>query len=178
MEQIFTKLCSIAENSEADQSRKSRRQMQKARIEEKLRREKEEAQRLEMIQEKIEREKNRVQVFSENYKKALKKENREFDKLSIKRNTTKAKEKEVKLDETEKESRKNPKTSGLCDELSTPSRDLKKFDANVRARELFAALDYDKNGLITETEFIKGCTSDEVFVKLLDDFSGDFIWGY
>ena len=46
-----------------------------------------------------------------------------------------------------------------------------------RARELFDALDDDGNGVLTEDEFIEGCLTDEAFVKLLDDFDGDFIWG-
>ena len=68
--------------------------------------------------------------------------------------------------------------SNIAEELSNPARDLRRFDPSRRSQELFAALDYDKNGFITEAEFIKGCSSDEVFVKLLTDFSGDFIWGY
>ena len=45
-----------------------------------------------------------------------------------------------------------------------------------RARELFAALDEDGSGSLTEDEFIDGCMTDEAFVQLLRDFNGDFIW--
>ena len=45
-----------------------------------------------------------------------------------------------------------------------------------RARELFAALDEDGSGSLTEDEFISGCMTDEAFVQLLQDFNGDFIW--
>ena len=68
--------------------------------------------------------------------------------------------------------------SMIADELSDPARDCKKFDQSKRARELFNALDDDGNGVLTEDEFITGCMSDEAFVKVLDEFSSDFIWGY
>lgn len=68
--------------------------------------------------------------------------------------------------------------SMIADELSDPARDCKKFDQSKRARELFNALDDDGNGVLTEDEFITGCMSDEAFVKVLDEFSADFIWGY
>ena len=54
----------------------------------------------------------------------------------------------------------------------------RKFDPSKRARELFNALDDDGNGFLTEDEFVSGCMSDTAFVKVLDDFSADFIFGY
>ena len=68
--------------------------------------------------------------------------------------------------------------SMIADELSDPARDCRKFDPSKRARELFNALDDDGNGFLTEDEFVTGCMSDEAFVKVLDDYSADFIWGY
>ena len=68
--------------------------------------------------------------------------------------------------------------SMIADELSDPARDCRKFDPSKRARELFNALDDDGNGFLTEDEFVSGCMSDEAFVKVLDDYSADFIWGY
>ena len=75
MEQIFTKLCTIAENTEKDQSRKSRREAQRARIEEKKLREKQEALEIKRLQLKQENEKNKVKVFSQNYKRVVKEKN-------------------------------------------------------------------------------------------------------
>ena len=63
-------------------------------------------------------------------------------------------------------------------ELSDPVRDYKKFDYKKRAHELFNALDEDGSGGITESEYVKGCKSDQYFVKLLTELSQDFIWGY
>ena len=63
-------------------------------------------------------------------------------------------------------------------ELSNPVRDYKKFDYRKRAHELFTALDEDGSGGITESEYVKGCKSDQYFVKLLTELSQDFIWGY
>ena len=40
-------------------------------------------------------------------------------------------------------------------ELSDPVRDYRKFDYKKRAHELFAALDEDKSGYITEDEYIR-----------------------
>ena len=82
----------------------------------------------------------------------------------------------------EKESDENKEKvsimSMIADELSDPARDCRKFDPSKRARELFNALDDDGNGFLTEDEFVSGCMSDEAFVKVLDDYSADFIWGY
>ena len=87
--------------------------------------------------------------------------------------------------ETEKKEEENPEDnekvaimSMIADELSDPARDCRKFDPSKRARELFNALDEDGNGSLTEDEFVTGCMSDEAFVQVLTDFSGDFIWGY
>ena len=61
----------------------------------------------------------------------------------------------------------------------TPScdRDCTRFDVQARADELFDALDEDGSGGIDEEEFIAGCMMDELFVKLLEEFTGDDIWG-
>ena len=177
MEQIFTKLCTIAENTEKDQSRKSRREAQRARIEEKKLREKQEALEIKRFQLKQENEKNKVKVFSQNYKRVVKEKNVfKTPARSVKKKISKSTEKEKVESGDIKEKVLN--VSSIAEELSNPSRDYRKFDPNKRAHELFAALDFDNNGYISENEFIKGCTSDETFVKLLTEFSGDFIWGY
>ena len=66
----------------------------------------------------------------------------------------------------------------LCSFLmKDPDRDCSNFDPLQRAQELFEALDVDGDGTVTEDEFVNGCLKDEVFVMLLDKFSGDNIWG-
>ena len=175
MEQIFTKLCTIAECSEKDQSRKSRRAAQQARIKAKKEKEKQDALEIKRFLQKQGNEKNKVKVFSQNFKRVVKdKDMPKSETKLIKKKNPKEKEKEESEDLKEKISN----ISTIAEELSNPSRDCRKFDPNKRALEIFAALDSDSNGFISETEFIKGCTSDEIFVKLLMEFSGDFIWGY
>ena len=175
MEQIFTKLCTIADNTEKDQSKKIRREAQRARIEEKKLREKQEALEIKRLQQLHERQKNKVEVFSQNYKRVVKE--KEFLPKTPARTGKKKMSKPAEKTKVEDENVKE-KVLNIAEELSNPARDFRRFDPSRRAQELFAALDYDKNGFITEYEFIKGCTSDEVFVKLLTEFSGDFIWGY
>ena len=38
-------------------------------------------------------------------------------------------------------------------------------------REIFHALDANNDGCITEDEFVKGCLSDETFIKVIDSVS-------
>ena len=177
MEQIFTKLCTIAECSEKDQSRKSRRAAQQARIKAKKEKEKQDALEIKRFLQKQENEKNKVKVFSQNFKRVVKERDmpKSQAKLTKKKNVN---PKEKEKEESEEIKAKISNISTIAEELSNPSRDCRKFDPNKRALEIFAALDSDSNGFISETEFIKGCTSDEIFVKLLMEFSGDFIWGY
>ena len=82
-------------------------------------------------------------------------------------------------------------------EVQQPGRDCKKFDPVKRSRfsfifydlvkrnrwlsiymemcctftffrEIFHALDANNDGCITEDEFVKGCLSDETFIKVID----------
>ena len=62
-------------------------------------------------------------------------------------------------------------------EARDPDRDCAQFDPVERARELFAALDVDGDGAVTEEEFVTGCLKDEVFVMMLERFSAADIWG-
>ena len=62
-------------------------------------------------------------------------------------------------------------------EARNPDRDCSHFDPAERARELFEALDVNGDGAVTEDEFIQGCMKDDVFVMMLEKFSGDNIWG-
>ena len=65
----------------------------------------------------------------------------------------------------------------LAWEMRDPDRDCSNFDPVERARELFEALDVDGDGVVTEEEFIRGCMRDDVFVLLLQKFSGEEVWG-
>ena len=72
-----------------------------------------------------------------------------------------------------------------------PERDCRKYNVKARAKEIFKALDVDKDGLVDEDEFIEGifdnhylfsilfpgCMLDEVFVGLLISFDGEKLWG-
>ena len=48
-----------------------------------------------------------------------------------------------------------------------PERDCRKYNIKARAREIFTALDVDKNGLVDEDEFIAGQFSSSIISKLL-----------
>ena len=71
-----------------------------------------------------------------------------------------------------------------------------KMTSSLFIREIFHALDANNDGCITEDEFVKGCLSDETFikvtfffrifnltihaihsVKVMDDLCLDFLWG-
>ena len=65
----------------------------------------------------------------------------------------------------------------LAWEAKDPDRDCSHFDPAERARELFEALDVNGDGAVSEEEFISGCLKDEVFVMMLEQFSGENIWG-
>lgn len=183
MELIFTKLCKICEGTEVDQSRKKRRELEALRIQERLKMEKKAA--LEAKRQKQEllngREK-KIILLSEKGKRI----NPDITGKKKKLGGGKKKGKPLVslIDDTgkDKESDENKEKvsimSMIADELSDPARDCRKFDPSKRARELFNALDDDGNGFLTEDEFVSGCMSDEAFVKVLDDYSADFIWGY
>ena len=80
-------------------------------------------------------------------------------------------------DDGESEDEKFKIVKAIVDEASQPARDCKKFDPVKRAKEIFIALDANQDGAVTETEFINGCLSDEVFVKVMDDLCLDSLWG-
>ena len=83
----------------------------------------------------------------------------------------------VGSEEDDSEDEKYKLVKAIVDEASQPSRDCKKFDPVKRAKEIFNALDANNDGVVTETEFINGCLSDEIFVKVMDDLCLDFLWG-
>ena len=48
-----------------------------------------------------------------------------------------------------------------------PERDCRKYNIKARAREIFTALDVDKNGLVDEDEFIAGQFSSSIITFIL-----------
>jgi len=182
MELIFTKLCKIAEGTEMDQTRKLRREQEAAKVRERIRLEKQQALELKKQHDLLlNGRQKKIQMLSQkgkrinqdpNKKKSLK------EKPKVKMNKS-AKEIDKKEEDEDPEDKEKVEVMSLiADELSDPARDCRKFDPSKRARELFNALDDDGNGSLTEDEFVSGCMSDEAFVKVLSEFSGDFIWGY
>lgn len=181
MEMIFTKLCKIAEGTEMDQTRKLRREQEAAKVQERIRLEKQQAQELKRQHDLLlNGRQKKITMLSQKCKRINQ------DPSKKKSSQVKPKAKITKIvKETEKKEEENPEDnekvaimSMIADELSDPARDCRKFDPSKRARELFNALDEDGNGSLTEDEFVTGCMSDEAFVQVLTDFSGDFIWGY
>jgi Ca2+-binding EF-hand superfamily protein len=51
------------------------------------------------------------------------------------------------------------------------------FDPKQSAREIFKSLDVNRDGHLTEDEFVEGCLSDPLFLMMLETFSCDFMWG-
>merc|ERR1712037_509964 len=180
MEQIFTKLCQICTGTESDQVKKNRKKIEAFKAAEREALEK--AQERELRRQKEELMNGKVKaipLLSERWKTGQKNERK--TKAKSKRKVGPAKVAGIDgavKDETKETREKVQVMSLIAEELNADSRDCKKFDPGKRARELFSALDVDGDGTLTENEFVDGCMSDEAFVKVLSDFSGDFIWGY
>jgi len=182
MELIFTKLCQICEGTEVDQKRKSRRELEAARLQERMKMEKKAALEAKRQQEELRNGKPKKIVLLSDYSKRINPDLYPKKKKKIAKKKTKPSPLMLKDSKPTTGNNENPEKlsimSMIADELSDPARDCKKFDPSKRARELFNALDDDGNGFLTEDEFVTGCMSDEAFVRVLDDFSADFIFGY
>ena len=189
MELIFTKLCKICEGTEVDQSRKRRRELEAARVQERIMMEKKAAREAKRQQEELlNGRQKKIVLLSERCKRTNpdlnpKKKKKKAVKSKIATSSAaalgpSAATKEPGSSAKTEDSDKVQIFSLIADELSDPARDCRKFDPSKRARELFNALDDDGNGFLTEDEFVTGCMSDEAFVKVLNDYSADFIWGY
>lgn len=72
----------------------------------------------------------------------------------------------------EKAAAEEKKDSDEDDEEKEPP-----FDPVKRALEIFYDLDVNKDGVVTEEEFVEGCLTDPNFLFMLENFSCDFIWG-
>merc|ERR1712037_1033953 len=175
MEEIFTKLCKIAQGVEDDQKEIQDKEKEKERELEEKKKEKEEEKEVELMRRK------RLFGYSEPvyYSKKM---TRLVDKeLRVKKALQAMKERKETattpaVEETE-DLEKKKVLATILKELRDPDRNMHNFDPGKRARELFEALDDDGNGTLDEEEFVQGCLSDEAFVKLLEDFNGDLIWG-
>lgn len=51
------------------------------------------------------------------------------------------------------------------------------FDPRENARATFRFLDVDRDGQLSEDEFVEGCLSDPMFMVMLETFKCDFLWG-
>ena len=178
-------LSKICEGTEVDQSRKKRRELEAARLKERMMLEKKAELEAKRLQEELRNGTHKkITLLSEKAKRInpdlYPKKKKVKKKVSHpKSNTTKTLD--SKSNGSDSKSENNEKVqifSLIADELSDPARDCRKFDPSKRARELFNALDDDGNGFLTEDEFVSGCMSDEAFCKVLDEFSSDFIFGY
>ncbi len=51
------------------------------------------------------------------------------------------------------------------------------FDPRESARTTFRFLDVNRDGMLSEDEFVEGCLSDPMFMVMLETFNCDFLWG-
>ena len=159
--------------------RKKNRIQQKAELEQKLKRQRDYANESKKLLKQQEKEKYNVVLLSKSFRgKKFSNDEKCLDDLFDKCIKEKIKKKEVCVEETEESLERTKIVEKVAIDLANPNRDCRKFNHKQRAHELFKALDEDENGNISESEFIRGCMSDQAFVKLLMDCSKEFIWGY
>ena len=173
----------ICEGTEVDQSRKKRRELEAARLKERMMLEKKaELEAKRQQEELLNGRQKKIVLLSEKAKRInpdLYPKKKKVKKKPSHSSSTKSSESKTNVSDSNSESNEKVQIFSLiADELSDPARDCRKFDPSKRARELFNALDDDGNGFLTEDEFVTGCMSDEAFCKVLDEFSSDFIFGY
>lgn len=51
------------------------------------------------------------------------------------------------------------------------------FDPRENARATFRFLDINRDGMLSEDEFVDGCLADPMFLVMLETFNCDFLWG-
>lgn len=179
MEDIFRKLCKITEGVDNDQTNKNKAEKERAERKEAIRKQKEfekAAKDAEMamytggVKE--------VELYSSKSQKPKKKNWGSVKKKMDASNAFNAGNKLQPIIKEGVDEEKGKILQLVVEELNDPDRDCTKFDPAQRAKELFEMLDDDGNGFVTEEEFITGIMTDDTFVKVLDEFSGDFIWGY
>ena len=172
---MFVKMCKIVEKTEVDHMKKHKKMEEEERRQKALALERKREREMRKAREELYEGKNRVSTMYSEKKKRL-------EAIKNKPAKTQRRKKKAKVivtveDDDESEDEKYKMVKTIVDEASHPSRDCKKFDPVKRAKEIFNALDANNDGVVTETEFINGCLSDEIFVKVMDDLCLDFLWG-
>ena len=176
MEDVFLKMCKIVEKTEVDHMKKHQKLAEEERKKRAIALERQRERELRKAREELYEGKNKVNTMYSERRKRL-------EAIKNKPAKTPMKKKKVKVnivpmeDEDESDDEKVQLVKAIAEEAAQPQRDCKKFDPVKRAKEIFNALDANSDGSVTETEFINGCLSDEVFVKVMDDLCMDFLWG-
>merc|ERR1719305_605667 len=177
MEDVFLKMCKIVEKTEVDHMKKHQRlaeaEMKKKALALELKRERE----LRRAKEDMYEDKRAAMMYSERRKR--------LEQIKLQSRKTFKKKKKVKVktepeeddEEDDSDDERVVTLRKVAAEVQQPGRDCKKFDPVKRSRDIFHALDANNDGCITEDEFVKGCLSDETFIKVMDDLCLDFLWG-
>ena len=176
MEDVFLKMCKIVEKTEVDHMRKHQKLAEEERKKKAIALERQREKELRKAREELYEGKNKGSLmYSEKQKR--------MEAIKYKQANNSVKKKKVKNtvvpleDDDDSDDEKVKLVKAIVEEASQPQRDCKKFDPVKRAKEIFNALDANGDGCVTETEFVNGCLSDQVFIKVMDDLSLDFIWG-
>ena len=130
MEKMFVSLCSIVESSENDQLKRNRKEHEKAMLEEKIRKEKEELALILERERELENMKYKVNVLSENFKLKMEKTK---NKSSIQRHAPKKKH-QKRFSALEENRQKVESCRAMAGQLADPTRDYRKFDSRRRAQ--------------------------------------------
>ena len=176
MEDVFVKMCKIVEKTEIDHMKKHKKLEEEERRQKALALERKREKELRKAREELYEGKNKVNTMYSEKKKRLEAIKNKPKKTPRRRKIHKPVAASNE-DDNESDDEKFKIVKAIVDEASQPSRDCKKFDPVKRAKEIFHALDANGDGAVTETEFVNGCLSDEVFVKVMDDLCLDFLWG-
>ena len=176
MEDVFLKMCKIVEKTEVDHMKKHQKLAEEERKKRAIALEKQRERELRKAREELYEGKNKVNLMYSEKRKRLEAIKNKPAKPPTKKK--KVKVNNVPMEENDgSDDEKVLLVKAIAEEASQPQRDCKKFDPVKRAKEIFNALDANSDGSVTETEFINGCLSDEVFVKVMDDLCMDFLWG-
>ena len=174
MEDVFVKMCKIVEKTEIDHMKKHKKIEEEERRQKALAIERKREKELKKQRDELYEKKGVSTMYSERRKRleAIK------TKPRVQRKKKKLKQAPAPIeDENESDDEKYRMVKAIVDEACQPIRDCKKFDPVKRAKEIFNALDANGDGAVSEQEFISGCLSDDVFVKVMDDLCLDFLWG-
>ena len=175
MEDVFLKMCKIVEKTEIDHMKKHKKMEEEERRKKALALEKQREKELRKAREELYEKKVSSTMYSEKRKRleAIKNKTKETP-IKKKKVRPKVASQEVEHDSDDE---KYQLVKAIAEEALQPQRDCKKFDPVKRAKEIFNALDANNDGVVTEPEFVDGCLSDEIFVKVMDDLCLDFLWG-